>query len=326
MHRRSIFLFFAAACLHGFPVIALAQRSSKVYRIALFDAFERNAYPAEWQAFRLRLAEPGYLEAKNLVIEARWADNAPERMPSLARELVALRPDLIVANATPSARAAMQATSSVPIVVTGMADPVKAGLVASLARPGGNVTGSATMSADTAAKRFEVLREILPQGKRFALIGPAASGGVAAFFQSLQQAARQQGLEVRIVDAPDAPAIERAFDALKSERPDALIVSASSVGHRQQIAELAERYRIPVLYGARAHVEAGGLMSLAPDFSVLYRRAAEHVHRILQGTKPADIPVEQANIQRLSISLRAAKAIGLAVPQSLLLRADEVIE
>lgn len=325
MQRRT-FLLYAAAVLHGFPGTAVAQRSSKLHRIALFDAFERTAYLAEWQAFRLRLAELGYVEGKNLVIEARWADNTPERMPSLAKELVARQPDIIVANATPSARAAMQASASIPIVVTGMADPVKAGLVASLARPGGNVTGSATMSADTAAKRFEVLREIVPQSKRFALIGPAASGGVAAFFESLQLAARQQDIEVRLVDAPDAPTIERAFNALKSERPDALIVSASSVAHRRQIAELAERHRIPVLYGARAHLEAGGLMSLAPDFSVLYRRAADHVHRILQGAKPADIPVEQANIQRLSINLRAAKAIGLTIPQSLLLRADEVIE
>jgi putative ABC transport system substrate-binding protein len=318
-------LLFAAAAL-VVPLPAAAQPAMRMRRIALLDDFEKGAYASEWQAFRLRLRELGYVEGKNLVIDARWADSVPERTTDLARELVAARPDVIVANGTPSTRAAMQATASIPIVFTGSADPVGAGLVASLARPGGNVTGSATLSTDTAAKRIELLREVVPGAKRFALLGPAASRGVTVFFQPLQEAAALQGASLRMLDAHDPESIKRAFDAIAADPIDALIVSASSVGHRQQIAELAARTRLPVLYGSRKHLESGGLMAFAPDFSVLYRRAAEHAHRILQGAKPADIPVEQANIQRLSINLRAAKAIGISVPRSLLLRADDVIE
>ena len=323
MKRRS---FLVAVAVLAVPRLARAQPAGKVHRIALLDDFEKAAYPAEWQSFRLRLRELGYFEGKNVAFDARWADSAPERMPRLAKEAVDARPHIIVCNGTPSTRAAMRATSTIPIVFTGSADPVGAGLVASLARPGGNVTGSATMSADTAAKRIELLREIVPGGKRFALLGPAGSGGVTAFFQSLHEAARLQGATLRMIDANDAESIGRAFAGIAAEPIDALIVSASSVGHRQQIADLAARRRLPVLYGSKRHLEAGGLMALGPDFSVLYRRAADHVHRILQGAKPADIPVEQANIQRLSVSLRAAKAIGVSVPRSLLLRADEVID
>ena len=319
--RRGLLVLAAALAL---PRPTLAEGT---FRIGVLDP--GNAGSAErtelWRAMLERLRELGYEEGRNLVVEFKWGGGERERLPQLAGELAAASPAVIVAVTTPGVRAAMAATASIPIVFPTAGNPVESGLVKSLARPGGNVTGQSIVQADTAAKRLELLLEVVPRAKRLGFIGPAANASVAEVFRSLQEAASAKGIEVRQLDARDPPAIARAFAGLSAAPIDALIVSAILAAHRRPLAELAERHRLPAIYVFQEHLDAGGLLAFGPDIKRVYRRTADLVHRILAGAKPADMPVEQVHFS-VGVNLKAARAIGLTVPQSLLLRADRVLE
>lgn len=322
MYPRRRALFVLAAGLAAAPLLAPAQRA---FRVGILGNGTKDENAVYWSVTLDRLRELGYAEGRNLVIESRWGEGELARLPGLAVDLVATGPDVIVAISTPGARAAMAATATIPIVFPAAADPVAAGLVKSLARPGGNVTGQSIVVADTAAKRIELTLLVVPNARRLGLIGPASNPGVAAVHRQLQDAARERKLDLQQFDANDANAIERAFVQIRAASVDGLIVAAILVRHREQLARLAVRHRLPVIYVFPEHLDAGGLITFGPDLRSLYRRTADSVHRILQGAKPRDMPVEQAGVV-LGVNLKAARAIGVTIPQSLLVRADRIIE
>lgn len=331
MHRRAfIGIVGGALALAGRTSRAqppgFAQSLEQPRRIAILDDGDKSAREPVWRAFRERLQELGYAEGKNLAFDRRWANSALGRLPQLARELVQAKPDVIVANTTPGARAAMQATATIPVVFVAAADPVGAGLVATLAHPGSNATGLTNLSTDAAGKRIELLRELVPGARRIGFLGPSGNQGTMAVFRGLQEAARSRNATVRLVDAGDGATIKQGFADVAAESLDGLIVGAALIAHRKQIAELAAEHRLPAVYAYREFIEAGGLVAYGPNLAGQYRRAADYVHRILQGAKPADLPVEQPSTLWLGINLRAARAIGIAIPRELLLRADEIIE
>jgi putative ABC transport system substrate-binding protein len=274
----------------------------------------------------VRLRELGYVEGANLFIDRRWAGGATDRLPVLARELLAAGPEVVLVNTTPATLALMRLTDSVPIVFTGVADPVAAGIVPSLARPGGNVTGFSAQLTDVNEKRFDLMREILPQAKRFGLLGPASNLGVQAVLKRLQAAARSIGADVSLQDAGDAATISRAFERLRSESLDALLVASVLVAHNRQIADLADKIRIPASFIQKPALEAGALVVFGPETDAQSRHAADYAQRILSGAKPADLPVVQPTRFWLGVNLRTARALSLTVPQSVLVRADRVIE
>lgn len=295
-------------------------------RVAVIDDFDATIRANLWQIFRQRLRDLGYAEGRNLAIESRWADGVTERIPQLIEELIAGRPEVFVATTTPTVRALMRASPATPVVMTGQADPVATGLIASLASPGGNVTGVSGVLTDQAVKRMEILREILPSAKRFALLGPAGNPGVAAVFQRLQSAAPAMGVTVRLLDVDDIQAIRRAFDGLAKQPVDGILVAAVMRQHTREIVDLAARRRIATAHPDRQFAEHGGLLAFGPDSNLIYRRVAEYVHRILEGAKPADLPVEQVSRFELVVNLRTAKALGIKLPQAVLVRVDRVIE
>ena len=278
-------------------------------------------------AFVQRLRELAWIDGRNLAIEYRWAEGRNERYAENAAELVRLKVDVIVTVATPATLAAKQATAVIPIVFAATGDPVGTGLVASLARPGGNVTGLSSQTAETAGKRVELLREIVPGLGRLAIMGNVGNPISVLEFGEVQAAARALGLEVTTSELRRAEDISPAFDALKG-RADALYVCTDPLvnTHRIRINTLALAARLPTIYLFREYVEAGGLMSYGPNFRDLFRRAADYVDKILRGAKPGDIPVEQPTKFDLIINLTTAKALGLTIPEPFLLRADEVIE
>ena len=294
-------------------------------RIAILAQDDRASGESLWRVFEARLRELGYVEGKNLSLDRRWADGAEDPLPRLAQELLAGKPELVLATGTVTTRTLMRLTSTIPIVTVGSADPVATGLVASLARPGGNVTGLSFLLGDIAVKRIDLLREIVPGAKRFGLLGNS-NAGVLAVLKQMQDAVRPTGLDVRLLEAGDAPAIARVFERLGAEPVDALIVATALRPHYRQIVDLATRNRIPASFAHKEPLEDGGLMVYAPEREALYRHAAEYAHRILQGAKPVDMPVMQPTVFWLGVNLRTARALGLKVPQSVLLRADRVIE
>lgn len=322
--RRTLLL--AAGALLAAPLACLAQGAQKARRIAMLVFEDPASRPGEWQQFNARLRQHGYVEGGSLVVERRWAESAADRLPALAQELLAGKPELVVCTTTTATRVLMEQTRTVPIVFIGSADPVATGLVASLARPGSNVTGISGMLSAVNEKRVDLMREIVPGARRFALLGPADNAGIQAVVKHAQEVARPHGLEVRLLDAGDAPSIARAFERLREERVDALLVASILYPHRRQILDLAARHRIPTSYVDKESVEAGGLMALAPERDAQYRHAADHVHRILQGAKPAELPVIQPAEFWLGVNLRTARELGLKVPQSVLIRANRVIE
>jgi putative ABC transport system substrate-binding protein len=281
---------------------------------------------SEWQVFALRLRQLGYDEERNLSVERRWADGVADRLPGLAQELLAGKPEVVVCSTTTAARTLMRLTDSIPIVSVGSADPVATGLVASLARPGGNVTGVSLMLTAVNEKRLDLMREIDPKAKRFGFLGPADNRGIQAVMKHLQEVARPHGLEIRGLDAGDAPGIARAFGRLKAEPVDALLVASILVGHRKQIVQLAAQSRIPASYVQKEYLDDGGLLVFTLERDALYKHAADYVHRILQGAKPAELPVMQPTEFWLGVNLRTARELGLKVPQSVLIRANQVIE
>jgi len=324
--RRRAFITLLGGAAATWPLATRAQQPGKVPAIGFLGA-NPSIESYRVAAFVQRLRELAWIDGRNLAIEYRWAEGRNERYAENAAELVRLKVDVIVTVATPATLAAKQATAVIPIVFAATGDPVGTGLVASLARPGGNVTGLSSQTAETAGKRVELLREIVPGLGRLAIMGNVGNPISVLEFGEVQAAARALGLEVTTSELRRAEDISPAFDALKG-RADALYVCLDPLvnTHRIRINTLALAARLPTIYLVRENVEAGGLMSYGPNFRDLFRRAADYVDKILRGAKPGDMPVEQPTNFDLIINLTTAKALGLTIPEPFLLRADEVIE
>jgi putative tryptophan/tyrosine transport system substrate-binding protein len=325
--RRRQFITLLGGAAVAWPCAARAQQAGKLPTIGFLGSYTA-AVQSQWTAALVhRLREIGWIEGRNVAIEYRWAEGRSERFAQIAAEFVRLKVDVIVTNATAPALAAKQATAVIPIVFASASDPVGTGLVASLARPGANVTGLSSQIADLAAKRLELLREVVLGLRRLAIMGNVGSPNVVLEMGEVQAAARTLGLEVATSELRRAEDIAPAFDALKG-RADVLYLCADPlvVTNRIRINTLALAARLPTMHVFREFVEAGGLMSYGANITDLFRRAAELVDKILRGAKPSDIPVEQPTKFDLVINLTTAKALGLTIPESFLLRADEVIE
>jgi ABC-type uncharacterized transport system substrate-binding protein len=323
MMRRREFITLLGGAAASWPIVARAQQTGKLPIIGFLGAATASARSQWVAAFVQRLHELGWIEGRTVAIEYRWAEGRSERFAEIAAEFVRLKVDVIVTYATPPAIAAKEATAVIPIVSAVMGDPVGAGLVASLARPGGNVTGLSNQSADLAGKRVEHLREVVPGLRRLAVLANVSNPVSGAEMGEVQAL----GLDVVILEIRRGEDIAPAFETLKG-RAQALYVAGDPlmITNRVRINTLALGARLPTTYNQREYVEAGGLMSYGPNFPDLFRRAGDYVDKILRGTKPADIPVEQPTKFDLIINLTTAKTLGLEVPPTLLARADEVIE
>lgn len=312
------------------PLAVDAQQPGRVYRIGLLQIESRERIASLVKGFEDGLRELGYVEAKNVAFEYRFADRQVERLPDLAAELVRLKVDVIVTGSDPNTIAARQATTTIPIVMALGQDPVGLGLIASLRRPGGNVTGLISIiSPEIYGKRVQFLKEAVPRLSRVACLWNPDLPGNAARWEATQEAARRLGLTLVSVEVRAPGEIESAFARIRRERAQALIVISDAFALsplRGEIPALATKNRLPAIYTWRETVEAGGLMSYAPVLPDFFRRAATYVDKILKGAKPGDLPVEQPTRFELAVNLKAAKAIGLKIPQSFLLRADQVIE
>jgi putative ABC transport system substrate-binding protein len=322
--RRDVIALIGGAAA-SWPLAARAQ--PKLPTIGLWGPSTLSAASQRVARFVQRLRELGWTEGRTVTIEYRWAEGRNERAAEIAAEFVRLKVDVIVAQGTPSVIAAKQATSVIPIVFAAVGDPVGSGLVASLSRPGGNVTGLSTQQTDTASKRIELFREMVPGLRRLAIMGNVGNPAVELELSEVQSTARAFGLEATAFELLRAEDIAPAFDALKG-RADALYVCGDPLvfTNRIRVNTLAQGARLPTMYLLGEYVEAGGLMSYGPSVPDLYRRAADFVDKILRGAKPADIPVEQPTKFDLIINITTAKALGLEIPPTLLARADEVIE
>jgi len=312
------------------PLAAEAQQAAKVARIG-FLATNLAANPHLPEAFRQGLRDLGYAEGRNVVIEFRDAGGKLDWLPALAAELVAAKVDVIVAPNTPAALAAKQATRTLPVVFVGVGEPVTSGLVASLARPGGNVTGLSVLSTELVGKWLELLKQAVPGVRRVAALwqpGAMDDHTEKDMLKGAEVAARALGVRLQFVDARGPADFERAFSDMTRARAGALTVRPAPmfVSERRRLVDLAAKNRLPAVYAWREFVDAGGLMAYGPNLADLYRRAATYVDKILKGAKPADLPVEQPTKFELIINLKTAKALGLTIPQSLLGRADEVIQ
>ena len=307
---------------------AQEPRGGRLARIATLDDGNENTRPHLWASFRARLKELGYIEGKNFVLESRWANGDRARIPILATELVALKPDVIVTASTPPALAMKNATTQIPIVALAVANPVRSGLVASFSRPEGNLTGVTTISTDIAGKWLELLREIAPDAKSLAFLGDTTSPGTMGAFREVQEHAKALGIAVQAMEGRSARDVDNAFRVIAHERIQGIIVAASGVllEQQKQIIDAAARQRLPAVYGRGEYAHAGGLASYGTDQRWLFARGAEYVHRILMGARPSELPFEQASTFRLVVNLRTAKALGIKIPQSVLLQADEVLE
>jgi len=325
--KRREFITLLGGAAAAWPLAAHTQQAGKLPTIGFLGAATASVAGQWFAAFVQRLHELGWMEGRNIAIEVRWAEGRSERYAEIAAEFARLNVDVIVTIGTPASLAAKQATSVVPIVFVAASDPVGTGLVASLARPGGNVTGLSNQQADLAGKRVELLREVVPALRQLAIMANVDNSASVLEMREVQTAARTIGLEVAILEVRQAEDIANGFELLKS-RADALyVVSDPLLGsNRVRINTLALGMRLPTLHAFRDHVEAGGLMSYAANFPDLYRRSADLVDKILRGTKPGDIPVEQPTKFELVINLTTAKALGITVPSNVLALADEVIE
>jgi len=315
------------AVLLAVGVIADAQQPKKLPRIGFLSAASSSAISARVEAFRQGLRELGYVEGKNIFIEWRFAEGKSDRLPSLAAELVRLKVDVIVAEAPTSTRSAKQATVTIPIVMVFDDDPVGSGFVASLARPGGNITGLSTLSPEISGKQLEILKEIVPKLSRVGVLGDVTRPGIPQELREINVAADAFRVQVQYLEVRGSKDIEIAFRAAIKERVDAVLVLGSPVltSERKQVVELAVKSRLPAIYAREEPVEDGGLMSYGVSIADLSRRAATYVDEILKGAKPADLAVEQPKNFELIINLKAAKQIGLTIPPNVLARADRVI-
>ncbi len=333
MISRRAFLGTVAGGLLAAPLVAQAQQAAKVPRVGYLSMLSRSdpTFGRLRDAFRQGLREHGYTEGQTLTIEWRFAEGRLEQLPELAAELVRLKVDLIFAETTPAARAAKQATTTIPIVFNPIADAVGEGFVASLARPGGNVTGLTQAAPELSGKRLELLKETVPGMTRVGLLshpGVPSEAAVKSMLVQTEAAARALRVQLKYLQAHGPNDFARALAAMSRERVDGLILLPSPMflSERRHIVDLAAKNRLPAMFFFREFAEAGGLMSYGPNFPELWRSAAAYVDKILKGAKPADLPVEQPTKFELVINLKTAKALGLTIPQSLLLRADELIQ
>jgi len=314
------------AVLLAVGVIADAQQPKKLPRIGFLSAASSSAISARVEAFRQGLRELGYVEGKNIFIEWRFAEGKSDRLASLAAELVRLKVDVIVAEAPTSTRSAKQATVTIPIVMMFDDDPVGSGFVASLARPGGNITGLSTLSPEISGKQLEILKEIVPKLSRVGVLGDVTRPGIPQELREINVAADAFRVQVQYLEVRGSKDIEIAFRAAIKERVDAVLVLGPVLtSERKQVVELAVKSRLPAIYAREEPVEDGGLMSYGVSIADLSRRTATYVDEILKGAKPADLAVEQPKNFELIINLKAAKQIGLTIPPNVLARADRVI-
>jgi len=315
------------ALLFALCASADAQQAPKVSRIGFLTAISAASMSARMEAFRKGLHELGYVEGKNILIEYRYAEGKLDRLPAFAAELVRLKVDVIVTAGASGTGPAKEATTTIPIVMAQDGDPVATGVVASLARPGGNITGLSTLAPGLSGKRLELLKQIVPKLSRVAVFGTSTQPNYAQLLNEVELVAKAFGMKLQNLDLLDPKDIETAFRAAGKERAGAVLVLASplSLSQRPQILDLAVKSRLPVIFPQSEYVEDGGLMSYAPNYADLFRRAATYVDKILKGAKPADLPVEQPTKFEFIINLKAAKQIGLTIPPNVLARADRVI-
>ena len=326
MQRRTMLSMLGLALL-GTRSLAEAQQTGKPHRIGfLWDT--PQVWPHALAAFRQGLRELGWIEGQNIVVEYRWAEGQFDRLPGLVEDLVRLKVDLIVAPTSIYTGAAKRVTSTIPLVFASHADPVNSGHVVSLARPGGNATGMTIIMSETMAKSLELLKEALPGLSRVAVIWDPGTPSHTPALKAVETAGRSLGLRLQALGVRRVAEFDEAFSMAARERAGAVLVLSTPLfmGGAKQLAEFGLTRKLPTMFGPREHVEAGGLMSYSPDRADLYRRAAGYVDRILKGSNPAELPVQQATKFELVVNLKAAKALGLTLPPAMLVRADQIIE
>jgi ABC-type uncharacterized transport system substrate-binding protein len=328
MKRAAVPSILIAVLLLSLGVTAEAQQPTKIPRIGYLVSAFPSSTPARIEAFRQGLREVGYVEGKNIIIEFRYAEGKFDRLPALAAELVRLKVDVVVTTGALVTRAAKEATGAIPIVMANDTDPVSNGFVASLARPSGNITGLSTLAPELSGKRLELLKEIVPELSRVAVLGTSTGPGNAQTLREVELAAGVLKVQIQYLDVLGPKDIETAFRAASKARADAVLLLASSVftSQRTQVADLAAKNRLPAVYAQPEYVESGGLMTYGPSMTDLFRRAATYVDKILKGANPADLPVEQPIKFEFVINLKTAKQIGLTIPPNVLVRADKVIK
>ncbi len=310
------------------PLLADAQQPARVYRIGVLPPGPISPRMHLWEAFRQGLRDLGYVEGENISLVIRSPEERPERLPALAAELVGLKVDVIVTATEPGVQAAKEATKAIPIVMAVSLDPVGSGLVSSLARPGANITGLSTITPELAGKRLELLREVAPSASRVGVLSVPTSLVDAAQRKQAEVAARSLGVQLQGLEVRSPNDFERAFQTATRARAGALLTLDSPFffTHRKRIVDLAAKSRLPAVYGLTEYAEAGGLMAYGASIPDMYRRAATYVDKILKGAKPADLPVEQPTRFKLVVNLKTAKTLGLTIPPSVLIRADQVIQ
>jgi len=328
-NRRKLLIVLGTGALAA-PFGSFAQQQGKVWRVGFLAMRSPTASNpvATYGAFVEGMRELGYVEGKNLIIEWRSAEGQVERLPTLAAELVQLKVDVIVAAGVQPTSAAQKATTTIPIVMGNSIDPVGSGFVASLVRPGGNITGLSNLIGDLGPKHFEMLRSMVPKLSRVAILVNPTNSGHATILKTVQTAAQKSSVKLLSVQARTPQEIESAFSTMTQDNAEAVIVANDLFFNQQrrQLAELAAKNRLPLVAATREYVEAGGLMSYGPSFAENYRRAATYVDKIFKGAKPGDLPVEQPTKFEMFINRKTAKALGLTIPQSLLISADKIIE
>jgi putative tryptophan/tyrosine transport system substrate-binding protein len=310
------------------PLAAAAQQPGKVYRIGMLETTSMALNAANLDAFRQGLRDLGYVEGHNLMIEYRSAEGHGERFPDLATELVRLKVDLILTRGTPAALAAKNATEKIPVVMASSGDPLQTGVIAGLAHPGGNVTGLSAIIVELTGKRLGLLKEVVPGVSRIAVLLNMSNPNNALLWKEIEIAAPSLGVQLQLLAVRMSGDFGEAFDAAIKQRAGGLVVGSDALtqANRRPVVDLAARHRLPAIYSAREFVDAGGLIAYGVSYPHLYRRAAIFVDKIFKGAKPGDLPVEQPTQFELVVNLRTAKALGLTIPQSVLLRADEVIQ
>ena len=330
MRRIGLAVVLAASLTLASLGTAAAQRAGTVPRVGYLNPGSSSdpVRQRRLEALRQGLRELGYVEGRNIALEPRWAEGKYDRYPALAADLVRSKVDVIVAWSGQATKAAQEATRTIPIVMSLVNDPVGSGLVASLARPGGNVTGTTVMAPDVVGKRLELLKEVVPKVSRVAVLQHPDNPASAPMLREVEARARALGVRLQILGVRNPAEIDSAFAAMTRERAGALLTLSDAIfdNQQRQILELAAKRRLPAIFGNRQYAEAGGLMAYGPDFLALERRAATYIDKILKGAKPAELPVEQPTKFELVINLKTAKALGLTIPPSVLGRADQIIQ
>jgi len=324
--RRDLLFLLGAVALA--PRVVRAQAPAKVPRIGLLSSYSPSDAALWHQAFRLGLRDLGWVEGKNISIEYRYAEGRSDRLPELAADLVRLQVDVIVASGVTDALAAQKATRAIPIVMAIPGDPVASGLVGSLARPGGNITGLSQMSMELVGKRLELLKEIVPKLSRVAVLWNPQGASSTVTWKEIQPPARQLGIQLHSLEVRSSDDFDKAFEAATRARAGALFIIGDpvTVTNLKRIADLAAKSRLPSIFASSEFTDAGGLVAYGPDRSDLFRRAATYVDKILKGAKPGDLPIDRATKFELVINMKTAKTLGIKIPNSILVRADQVIK